>query len=161
LQGSIDGEHRREIAMVLARFVFIACVAISLLPTTAPAQTANYTTVEATSEKPVQLSYHGSAHKNCTPAPLPTVRVMEPPKSGMLTVRRATLTTNKVAGCPAMKTPAQVVFYQARASYEGPDHVKYEVTSENGEVAIYDVTITIKASPAQRSPTGTPGAQQL
>ena len=157
----IDGEHRRVIGMLLARFSLIACVAISLLSTAALAQTANYTSVEATSEKPVQLSYHGSAHKDCTPAPLPTVRIMEPPKSGMLTVRRATLTTDKVAGCPAMKTPAQIVLYQARAGYEGPDHVKYEVTSENGEVATYDVTITIKNSPAQRSPTGTPGAQQL
>jgi hypothetical protein len=53
----------------------------------------------------------------------------------MLTVRKAELTTDKVAGCPAMKVPAQVVLYKARSGYAGPDHVKYEVTSENGEVA--------------------------
>jgi hypothetical protein len=86
------------------------------------AQAANYTSVEATSEKPVQLTYHASAHKNCTPGSLPTVRLIEPPKAGVLTVRRATLTTGKVAGCPDLKIPAQVAFYQARAGLRRDDH---------------------------------------
>jgi hypothetical protein len=109
------------------------------------AQAANYTSVEATSVKPVQLSYHASAHKsNCTPAALPTIRVKEAPKWGMLTVKRALLTTDKIAGCPAMKVP--------RAGYTGPDHLNYEVTSENGEVATYDVTSTVKAPPVTTPP---------
>src|ERR1700688_3761435 len=58
------------------------------------AQAANYTSVEATSAKPMQLSYHASAHKNCMPAALPTIRVTEAPKWGMLTVKRALLTTD-------------------------------------------------------------------
>jgi hypothetical protein len=44
-----------------------------------------------------------------------------------------------------MKTPAQEIFYVANAGYAGPDPVKYEATSENGEVATYDVTITVKS----------------
>jgi hypothetical protein len=119
----------------------------SLTTTAALAQAANYSSVEATSDKPVQLGYYASAHKNCTPAAMPTIRVIDAPKSGTLTVRKAVLTTDKVAGCPAVKVPAQVVFYQARAGYSGPDHVKYEVTSENGEVATYDVTINVKEAP--------------
>ena len=133
----------------------------TLVVAAALAQTANYTSAEITTDKPVQLSYHASAHKNCTPAPLPTVRVIEAPKSGMLTVRRAVLTTDKVAGCPAVKVPAQVAFYRAHAGYVGPDHVKYEVTSENGEVATYDVTITIKAPPVTSPPAGDEGSRRL
>jgi len=132
-----------------------ACATASL------AQEASYTSVEATSEKPVQLGYHASAHKNCTPAPPPTIRVIEVPRSGTLTVRQAVLTTNRIAGCPGLKTPAQVVFYMARAGYAGPDHVKYEVTDENGQVAAYDVTITVKVAPAQSPPAGEAGARQL
>ena len=85
---------------------------------------------------------------------MPTVRVITPPKDGMLMVRRGDLTTDKVAGCPPVKTPAQAVFYQARAGYTGPDEVKYEVTSENGEVATYDVTINVKEPPATSKPGG-------
>jgi hypothetical protein len=131
------------------------------MATAALAQDANYTSVEATADKPVQLSYHASAHKNCTPAPLPTVRVIEAPKSGTLTVRKAVLKTDKIAGCPSLKTPAEVVFYMAHPGYAGPDHVKYEVTSENGEVATNDVTIAVKAAPAQRPASGDAGVRPL
>ena len=74
------------------------CATASLMATATLAQDANYTSVDATSDKPVQLGYHASAHKNCTPAPLPTIRVIEAPKSGMLTVRRAVLTTERLRG---------------------------------------------------------------
>ena len=112
--------------------------------TAALAQSTNYTSIEVSGNAPKQLSYHASAHKNCTPAPLPTIRVIQVPTSGTLIVRRAVLTTDKIANCPALKIPAQVVFYQARAGYAGSDHVVYEVTDSTGEVSIYDVTIKVK-----------------
>jgi hypothetical protein len=111
---------------------------VSLTATAAVGQDVNYSSVEATADKPVQLSYHASAHKNCTPAALPTIRVIEAPRSGTLTVRSAVLTTDKVTGCPGLKTSAQVLFYLAHTGYAGPDRVKYEVTSENGEVTTYE-----------------------
>lgn len=142
--------------MAVWRAVLAGCAAAGLCVTAALAQDANYTSVQATPDKPVELSYHASAHKeNCSPAPLPTVRVIEPPNAGLLTIRKAVLTTNKVAGCPNLKMPAQVVFYVARTGYSGPDHVKYEITNEKGEVATYDVTITVKAAePAPTPPAG-------
>jgi len=148
----LGGTMRTPASTILFPF-FAAVMSTAGLAQPALAQAANYTSVEATSAKPVQLSYHASAHKsNCTPAALPTIRVTEAPKWGMLTVKRALLTTDKVAGCPAMKVPAQVVYYQARAGYLGSDHLNYEVTSENGEVATYDVTITVKAEPVTTPP---------
>jgi hypothetical protein len=146
--------------MVPVRTLVFSCAAASLAAAAALAQDVNYTSVEATSDKRVELSYHASAHRNCTPATQPTIRVLEAPKSGTLTVP-SVLKTNKVAGCPGLKTPAQVVFYLAHAGYVGPDHVKYEVTSENGEVAINDVTIVVKAPPAQRLPIGDAGVRPL
>jgi len=146
--------HGSRLTMVLTplRTLLFSCVTASLTATATLAQDANYVSIDATSDKPVQLSYHASAHKNCTPAPQPTIRVIEAPKKGTLTVRRGVLTTERVAGCPGLKTPVQVVFYLARPGYAGPDHVKYEMTTENGEVATYDVTIAVKAAPAQTPP---------
>jgi len=80
-------------------------------------QSVNYSSVDATSDKSVQLSYQASAHKNCTPAQQPTIRLIEAPKSGTLTVRTGVITTDKVAGCPGLKAPAQVVFYLAHAGH--------------------------------------------
>jgi hypothetical protein len=132
---------------ILSRLV--ACATVSLVASFALAQSANYTSVEVGADKLLQLSYHASVHKDCTAGRLPTVRVIEPPTSGTLTVREAELTTTRVRGCPTLKMPARVVFYQSRPGYAGPDHVKYEVTSENGEVTTYDTTITVKRVPAQ------------
>jgi len=149
--------------MVLAplRTLLFSCATASLTATATLAQDANYMSAEATSDKPVQLSYHASAHKNCMPAPQPTIRVIEAPKKGTLTVRSGVLTTERVAGCPGLKTPAQAVFYLARPGYAGLDHVKYEVTTEKGEVATYDVTIAVKAPPGQSPPAGDAGAKPL
>jgi hypothetical protein len=139
----------------------VLCASASLVAASALAQDANYMSVEATSGKAIQLSYHASAHKNCTSAPLPTVHVMEPPTSGMLTVRVAELTTARVVGCPQLKTPARVIFYESRTGYVGSDHVNYEVTSENGEVVTYNVTITVKAARVPNRPMGDAGTRKL
>jgi hypothetical protein len=131
-------------------------LAAAITSTVALAQrtpTSNYTSFEATSAKPVQLGYYASANKDCTPAPLPKIRVVAAPKSGMLTVRRGELKTDQVAGCPGLKIPAQVVFYQARAGATGSDHLVYLVTNPTGEVGTYDVTITIKEAPKSNSGT--------
>ncbi len=129
-------------------------IVISTAGLAQPAPTSNYTSFEATSAKPLQLGYYASAHKNCTPSPLPTIRVIEPPKMGILTVRVGELKTNQVAGCPELKTPARVVFYRARPGIVGTDHLVYEVTNPTGQAATYDVTINIKEAPAPVKPPG-------
>lgn len=141
------------------RFLAIAIqAAAGVAPGTGLAQAAptmNYTSFDATSAKPVQIGYYGFAHKDCAPAPLPTIRVVEPPKSGTFTIRHGVLTTNRVAGCPGLRIPAQVAFYQARAGAAGTDHFVYVVTNESGATGAYDVTINIK--PAPRPAAATPG----
>ena len=134
--------------------MLLSCAIVCLAASTALAQAVNYTSVEATAGKPLQLTYHASAHKSdCTPAPLATFDVLQAPKLGVLVVRKALLTTNKVAGCPGLKIPAEVVFYRGRDGSAGTDHVVYKVTTSNGEVETYDVTITLKPGPTPSPPS--------
>ena len=115
-----------------------------VLASGASAQVVNYTTVEAVIGKPTRINYHGSANRDCTPDPPPTVRVIDPPRWGVLTVLKGDLTTNVLSNCPGLKVPAQIVFYAARSGATGRDHVSYEVTTASGKVMTYDVTIEIK-----------------
>jgi hypothetical protein len=156
--GRLEG---RVIMVLWPRTLLFAFATTSACVCASFAQDANYASVTATPDIPVRLSYHASAHKNnCSPGALPTVHIIEAPKSGMLIVRQAMLTTNKIEGCPELKTPAQVVFYTANTDYIGPDHVKYEVTDENSQVATYDMTITVEsAQPAKNPPAGTTEGQ--
>lgn len=116
------------------------------------ASSTNYTSFDATSAKPVQIGYYGSAHKDCTAAALPTVRVVEAPRLGTFSVRRGVLTTNKLPGCPGLKVPAQVAFYEARAGVIGTDHIAYIVTNADGSVGAYDVTINVREAPKASAP---------
>jgi hypothetical protein len=45
-----------------------------------------------------------------------------------------------------------VAFYQARAGAVGSDHLVYLVTNPTGEMATYDVTITIREAPKPSPP---------
>lgn len=107
----------------------------------------NYTSFDATSAAPLQLGYYGALHKDCSPAPLVTIRVSEPPRLGTFIIRPGQLTTSASALCPGLKIPAEVVFYQARAGATGKDHMVYEVINASSKVDAYDVTINIKEAP--------------
>ena len=119
------------------------------------AQSANYTSVETVAGVATRVGYYASAKKDCTPAPLPTIRVLKAPKHGLLSIRPGAVMTSQVANCPNLKTPAQVVFYQGNADYQGADELAYEVTSANGEVGVYNIAVTVKEAP--KPAPATPG----
>jgi hypothetical protein len=98
----------------------------------------------------VRLGFFGSAHKDCTPAALPSIHVVEPPKLGLLLIRQATATTNRIRGCANLHVKVRVAIYRARLQASGSDHLIYEVINERGESKTYDVTIAIK--PASQAP---------
>src|ERR1700744_4164614 len=94
-----------------------AGVAVAVFAIGAPAQSDNYTSIDVVAEKATQLGYHASITKDCSPAPPPQVHVLTAPKFGVLTIRRAVLTTGQANACPNVKSPAYVVFYQSRPAY--------------------------------------------
>jgi hypothetical protein len=144
-------------SMTIRGFGVVSAVMSALLisgasPLLAQSPESSYKTVDATAAKPVRLSLHGAAHKSiCEPGPLPRIRVIQSPSLGVLRVRRGTLTTSKIADCPKLKVPVQVVFYQARRGLVGVDHVVYEVVNQNGKIQKFEVTVNVKQSPAPPS----------
>jgi hypothetical protein len=116
------------------------------------AQSVDYTSVVAVGSKPVQLTYHASAHKNCAPAVPPEIKVLDPPTNGTLIVRKGKLTTDKFAGCGRIQVPVQVVFYRAKDGYVGADHVVYEVMGINGAITKYDIKIRVNPPPGAIAP---------
>jgi hypothetical protein len=138
----------------MRRISLVAAMMMASLPVGAhcqPAPSTNYTSLEAEPSKPLQVGFYAQAHKDCSPSKLPTVRVVEAPTLGTLSVRPNELKTDRVPTCPSLKIPAQVVSYQARDKATGSDHVMYSVTYPNGEIALYDVTIRIKEPPPKEN----------
>lgn len=114
-----------------------------------PAPTTTYTSFDAVPGKALQIGFYGSANKkDCAPVRAPTIRVIEPPKAGSLTVRHGEVTADKVGNCAPFKIPIQAILYTARRGDADTDRLIYEVTSANGQVETYQITISIKSSPA-------------
>lgn len=130
----------------------LAWVFIALSSTVAAAQESVYSTLTALSGKALRVGYYASSTVGCTAGPLPEVKVIEPPTSGTMIVRRATLTTNRVNGCPNIKLPSQVIFYVSHGGFHGKEHVVYDVITTDGRSRRFDITIDVKAAehpPAQ------------
>ncbi len=134
-------------------FRHVPTVFAALASAAAFAQSANYTSVETVAGVATRIGYYASAKKDCAPAPLPTIRVLKPPKHGVLSIRAGAVVTNQRANCPNLKTPAQVLFYQGNADYQGADELAYEVTSSNGDVGVYNISVTVKEAPKTAPPT--------
>lgn len=144
--------HRRASALAATAMVLTSTMAAAQLgPPT------KYTAFKAVPGKAVELGNYASANQNCSPGPAPAIHVVEPPKSGTLTVRVAELTYSNVFGCPPIKMPAQVLTYEARDSGADRDHLIYDVSGAKGEVTIHDVTIEIAPSP---KPAPAPSREQ-
>jgi hypothetical protein len=110
----------------------------------------NYSSIEVVSGRTLHLNNHASVSRDCSPAPLPTIRVIDRPKSGTFTVRRGTLSGAQVANCQNLNILAQGVFYTSRPGFVGEDHVTYEVTTFEGEVEKFDIAITVTAGSDQK-----------
>jgi hypothetical protein len=104
----------------------------------------NYSSVEAVSGKTLQLNSHASVTKDCSSAPLPTIRLVERPRAGTFTVRRGTLTGAQVGNCRNLNIPAEGVFFTSRPGYVGDDHVVYELITFEGKAEKYDIVITVR-----------------
>lgn len=134
-------------ALLLGFWAAIGSAAVSPVAMAQPAPSMNYTTVEAVPGKPLRIGIYGSANrKDCSPARAPTVRVIESPTSGSLSVRLGEITTDKIPGCSAIKVPVQAIIYTATTAAD-TDQIVYEITSASGEVATHQATIKILPRP--------------
>ncbi len=107
-----------------------------------------YRSADAVAGKLHRLGVYGSVQKDCTSGPLPTIRVVTPPKHGELNVRSGTLKTGRITRCPTLAAKAQGVFYKANPTFKGTDEVAYEVRSASGKVESHTVRIAVKDAQA-------------
>lgn len=129
-------------------------LAFGLLASDVWAQTRAYSSATVTPGKPARLGYYATFKADCTPGPLPEIRVLEAPKHGTLIVRRAKLKAGDQTKCPGKEAPVQVVFYQAALGYSGQDSLSYEVKHSSGEVSSFtlSITVTARGGPANSIP---------
>lgn len=105
---------------------------------------STYRGADVTAGRQHRLGVYGNVQKDCTSGPLPTIRVVTPPKHGELNVRSGKLKAGRISRCPKLEATAQGIFYKASPTYKGTDEVGYEVRSANSKVERHIVRITVK-----------------
>jgi hypothetical protein len=143
--------HRSQSAVTV---VAINC-ALVLSGTAALAQTNTaQRSTDVVAGKTHRLGVYGNVQKGCTSGPLPTVRVVTPPKHGELNVRSGKLKAGRISRCPRLEATAQGIFYKPNPAYKGADKVSYEVKSASGKVESHSIKITVnEATPEDAKPT--------
>jgi hypothetical protein len=111
-----------------------------------------FRSAEVVAGKPERLGVYGNVQKDCTSGPLPTIRVVTPPKHGELNLRSGKLKAGRISRCPKLEATAQGIFYKANPAYKGADEVAYEVKSASGKVESHTVRITVKDAQASDTP---------
>jgi hypothetical protein len=127
------------------RAVWIALAAASFAAA-ALAQTTDYTSFDAAPGKPIEIGNYAAVGANCTAIAPPTIKVMEPPHSGTLSVRSGERVYT-VANCPPIKIRAEVLTYEARDGSTGTDRLVYDIVSASGQVSTKDVTLRLQDAP--------------
>jgi hypothetical protein len=135
-----------------ATFALVCILALSGTVVLAQTNSA-YRSTDVVAGKRQRLGVYGNVQKDCTSGPLPTVRVVTPPKHGELNVRSGKLKAGRISRCPKLEATAQGIFYKPNPAYKGADEVSYEVKSASGKLESHTVRITVKeATPVDAKP---------
>ena len=129
-----------------------------LLAVPALAQEKIYRNVDAVTAKTVRLGIYTNVSKECTPGPLPEIKVVSPPKQGTLTVKSGKVKAGTLARCPKLEVPVQGVFYESNTKFAGSDEVAFEIKQADGRVQSQSVKINVRTQP---NPRGKPDSLEL
>jgi hypothetical protein len=88
--------------------------------------------VKVPTGKEVRVAVYANIRPDCTPGPLPAIRLMVPPTHGKVTVKRGTLKATNIKQCLAAEVPALVAFYRSAEGYNGADEFLVEIVAASG-----------------------------
>ncbi len=143
--------------MAIRSALVTAAIAVTIMANPALAQEQLFRTVKAAPGKQTRLGVIGNVTKECTPGPMPEVKVVTAPKQGTLAIRTGKTKAGSLKRCPNLEVPIRGVLYEANAGATGSDEVVYEVKRPNGSTQTITAKIEIGAgtNPATSSEDST------
>ena len=99
--------------------------------------------VKVQAGKDARVAVFANIRSDCTPGPLPTIKLKLAPTRGKITVKTAKFRATNIKHCLAIEVPAYVAIYRADADFSGSDVVELEIVDASGKQKIERLTITI------------------
>jgi hypothetical protein len=128
------------IAPLLGTFIGLAS------PVAATAQQPP-TTVERSAKGPtaknIRVGLYINVRPDCSSGPLPTIRLVNPPANGTLTIKRGKVNATNYKQCLALEVPGFVALYKSKADFTGTDVTTIEVKYPHGRTEIQRITVNV------------------
>jgi hypothetical protein len=133
--------------MLKAKLLFTVVVTVAIA-SAAPglAQEKFGRTVQVPAGATARLGSFSNLKPDCSPGPLPEIKVVTPAKTGVIAVRRRQGKLGPATRCPNADATAQIVSYKAKPM-PGQDEVAFQVTLPNGKVVLHTVVISVTEGP--------------
>jgi hypothetical protein len=132
------------------QFVAIALIALAT-PSMAQSPLATVErSIKALPNKDTQIGLYLNVREDCTSGPLPTLRLISPPKSGKVVVKTAKVKATNYKACLALEVPAYIAFYKSAPDFSGADVMSVEVTYPAGRTEIQKITVNVSGTAAQQ-----------
>jgi len=106
--------------------------------------------VKSAPNKDTRIGLYLNVLPDCTSGPLPTIRLVNPPASGKVTVKSAKVKATNYKSCLALEVPAYVAFYKSQPDFVGDDVLTIEVKYAGGRTEIQKITVNVSGPGAQQ-----------
>ena len=107
--------------------------------------------VSATAGRDARFGIYTNLRSDCTPGPLPAIRLVTPPAHGTVTVKRGTLKATNLQQCLAAELPVLIGLYHAVANFNGADEFELEVTYPAGRKEIQHIRVNVSGGAEQQT----------
>jgi len=94
----------------------------------------------------IRVGIYLHVRPDCTSGALPTIRLIDEPAHGKITIKKANVSATNYKQCLALEVPGFVAFYRSSPGFSGTDRLTMEIKFPNGRTEMQKITVTVVGS---------------
>lgn len=96
--------------------------------------------------KDIRVGVYINVKADCSSGPLPTIRLVDRPVNGNVTVKSGKVNAQNYKQCLALEVPAYIAFYKSNPGFGGTDSFTLEVKYQDGRTEVQKLNVTVGQS---------------
>ena len=93
--------------------------------------------------KDIRVGVYVNVKQDCSSGPLPTIRLVDKPANGTVTVKSAKINAKNYKQCLAAEVPGYVAFYKSEPTFNGIDSFSIEIKYPEGRTETQKLNVTV------------------
>ena len=129
---------------IAAAVVSVSSAAFGQAPTIqAPTQAPVARAARGEPGKDIRVGVFVNVKPDCSSGPLPTIRLVDKPANGAVTVKSAKINAKNYKQCLALEVPGYVAFYKSEPTFNGTDTFSIEIRYPEGRIETQKLSVTV------------------